>query len=109
MIRRPPRSTLFPYTTLFRSCDCGLERCRVRSRQVGCDDAYLSGQLLRISYDCCDVVTRGDRLVEDLAPNPSSGGDDGELHLCSRDGSVWSLSGLPMPWMVGIRRPRMSR
>src|SRR3712207_8072813 len=25
MIRRPPRSTLFPYTTLFRSieCDCG--------------------------------------------------------------------------------------
>src|SRR5262249_56618676 len=26
MIRRPPRSTLFPYTTLFRSClDMGLE------------------------------------------------------------------------------------
>src|SRR3712207_7577804 len=23
MIRRPPRSTLFPYTTLFRSCPCG--------------------------------------------------------------------------------------
>src|SRR5690242_21522189 len=23
MIRRPPRSTLFPYTTLFRSCFCG--------------------------------------------------------------------------------------
>src|SRR5256885_4482966 len=23
MIRRPPRSTLFPYTTLFRSADCG--------------------------------------------------------------------------------------
>src|SRR2546430_12107181 len=22
MIRRPPRSTLFPYTTLFRSCCC---------------------------------------------------------------------------------------
>src|SRR5690349_21909821 len=22
MIRRPPRSTLFPYTTLFRSCNC---------------------------------------------------------------------------------------
>src|SRR3989442_7643809 len=26
MIRRPPRSTLFPYTTLFRSL--GLSRCR---------------------------------------------------------------------------------
>src|SRR5687768_18003480 len=23
MIRRPPRSTLFPYTTLFRSTECG--------------------------------------------------------------------------------------
>src|SRR2546429_7543363 len=42
MIRRPPRSTLFPYTTLFRSCEgstdtrkgcplCGFgqDRCRV--------------------------------------------------------------------------------
>src|SRR2546430_6564608 len=31
MIRRPPRSTLFPYTTLFRSCDpggdCGAGAC----------------------------------------------------------------------------------
>src|SRR2546429_7278387 len=26
MIRRPPRSTLFPYTTLFRSCGSGSER-----------------------------------------------------------------------------------
>src|SRR2546426_2388450 len=29
MIRRPPRSTLFPYTTLFRSTACmSLSRCR---------------------------------------------------------------------------------
>src|SRR5258707_1766672 len=27
MIRRPPRSTLFPYTTLFRSHLAGLARC----------------------------------------------------------------------------------
>src|SRR2546430_5256947 len=26
MIRRPPRSTLFPYTTLFRSCPHHIER-----------------------------------------------------------------------------------
>src|SRR3712207_8800085 len=26
MIRRPPRSTLFPYTTLFRSAGCGENR-----------------------------------------------------------------------------------
>src|SRR3712207_9283506 len=28
MIRRPPRSTLFPYTTLFRSEDNARRRCR---------------------------------------------------------------------------------
>src|SRR5688572_31133128 len=41
MIRRPPRSTLFPYTTLFRSCVCcrrsdlhhsGARRAHERSR-----------------------------------------------------------------------------
>src|SRR3712207_8698170 len=30
MIRRPPRSTLFPYTTLFRSCDKRPGRREVR-------------------------------------------------------------------------------
>src|SRR3712207_8614526 len=30
MIRRPPRSTLFPYTTLFRSCGSVLVRGRRR-------------------------------------------------------------------------------
>src|SRR3712207_7412553 len=28
MIRRPPRSTLFPYTTLFRSPSCGVSSIR---------------------------------------------------------------------------------
>src|SRR6266540_6757336 len=33
MIRRPPRSTLFPYTTLFRSSRCcGTRRTQSRSR-----------------------------------------------------------------------------
>src|SRR5438874_8838307 len=33
MIRRPPRSTLFPYTTLFRSrCATAAERFRLRHR-----------------------------------------------------------------------------
>src|SRR3712207_7456798 len=30
MIRRPPRSTLFPYTTLFRSVPRGLRAARLR-------------------------------------------------------------------------------
>src|SRR5256885_6237173 len=33
MIRRPPRSTLFPYTTLFRSRHAGPAAGRLRQRQ----------------------------------------------------------------------------
>src|SRR5688572_32055129 len=36
MIRRPPRSTLFPYTTLFRStwcCSAASPCCRIRIRR----------------------------------------------------------------------------
>src|SRR2546430_12190252 len=35
MIRRPPRSTLFPYTTLFRSCARWFEATCRRRREVG--------------------------------------------------------------------------
>src|SRR2546430_4212885 len=42
MIRRPPRSTLFPYTTLFRSCPsrgmCG-KPCWTRPRPPSCPTA----------------------------------------------------------------------
>src|SRR5690348_18093707 len=38
MIRRPPRSTLFPYTTLFRSRNTG-QRLRVVRRPVSDPDA----------------------------------------------------------------------
>src|SRR3712207_7327430 len=51
MIRRPPRSTLFPYTTLFRS-DRSLEK-RIRATQV----APLLGGML-------GVMTQGNRHQE---------------------------------------------
>src|SRR3712207_8736465 len=35
MIRRPPRSTLFPYTTLFRSPDAGPAAAAPRRRRAG--------------------------------------------------------------------------
>src|SRR3712207_7080978 len=35
MIRRPPRSTLFPYTTLFRSC---VRRRRIAERHAVAED-----------------------------------------------------------------------
>src|SRR5256885_7214323 len=47
MIRRPPRSTLFPYTTLFRS-DHGGRESEGERRRGHCADA-LSGPLLPAS------------------------------------------------------------
>src|SRR5438874_13269590 len=38
MIRRPPRSTLFPYTTLFRSAQANLQERRRNPRMGGCED-----------------------------------------------------------------------
>src|SRR3712207_7338227 len=46
MIRRPPRSTLFPYTTLFRSAPDGLaqERLKARPAPSGLDEDVRSGR-----------------------------------------------------------------
>src|SRR3712207_8156272 len=68
MIRRPPRSTLFPYTTLFRSDRMGLS---LRQCNAGCGER-LSQPLRRLgSYqpaagddDACRLVgmqVQGDR------------------------------------------------
>src|SRR2546425_8240009 len=49
MIRRPPRSTLFPYTTLFRS----LEQAPHRRRQsdVNCHDAQSGTTVHRLDVE----------------------------------------------------------
>src|SRR3989441_5442677 len=47
MIRRPPRSTLFPYTTLFRSAprtvSCGLDGGKAFDRHAVLDDGGTGG------------------------------------------------------------------
>src|SRR5260370_32245385 len=42
MIRRPPRSTLFPYTTLFRSSPAGRSRSRVPPEDRDRSESVLS-------------------------------------------------------------------
>src|SRR5437764_7913433 len=44
MVRRPPRSTLFPYTTLFRS----VHRLQELAQRLG--------QLRRVGGQCCQLV-----------------------------------------------------
>src|SRR3712207_6941999 len=46
MIRRPPRSTLFPYTTLFRSGEGGMAACGTIVRRAGLAASLLAGFLL---------------------------------------------------------------
>jgi len=43
MIRRPPRSTLFPYTTLFRSAKAFVERLPVHLHTAILDGVVLFG------------------------------------------------------------------
>src|SRR3712207_8591191 len=61
MIRRPPRSTLFPYTTLFRSNKAELvtaiaKRAEVPSATV---DAVLAG----LQEELVDAITRGEKVA----------------------------------------------
>src|SRR3712207_8302004 len=45
MIRRPPRSTLFPYTTLFRSCHLRSARAVLESRAMQASRAQVQAPL----------------------------------------------------------------
>src|SRR5256885_3024860 len=49
MIRRPPRSTLFPYTTLFRSLVSGTY-AEVPSSYSGCSGSQAHGQAPNVVY-----------------------------------------------------------
>src|SRR3712207_7473399 len=51
MIRRPPRSTLFPYTTLFRSCTVVAEALTLANKDL--DRLILARELMsRVTVQC---------------------------------------------------------
>src|SRR3712207_8499975 len=86
MIRRPPRSTLFPYTTLFRSGlglgELGLEGLGGRGTQEADDQGPGGGDQRRAARQ--DDGGRGDVLT---------GGRSGEAtsELQSRQYLLWTL------------------
>src|SRR5436309_12718395 len=61
MIRRPPRSTLFPYTTLFRSETIGVLKSAVQQAKLGRDEEL--GALKRLDDQS--------RALERFADGPS--------------------------------------
>src|SRR2546429_3057270 len=80
MIRRPPRSTLFPYTTLFRSVVAATERVEQKhsSKVTKCVDRALDGSR---------AETRTVK-VSDMIRNTSSGGDRKSTCLNSSHGYI---------------------
>src|SRR3989441_12586738 len=75
MIRRPPRSTLFPYTTLFRSVlaghALGLDR-RGGARHGHLDDEPAAARLVVLDVDRAAVL--GYDLPDDRQPEPHARG-----------------------------------
>src|SRR2546422_6951093 len=81
MIRRPPRSTLFPYTTLFRSDPDDLEH-RVTARTRAIMPTQLNGRTARM--DCIGEVAErhGLAIVERSEEHTSE--LQSRLHLVCR-------------------------
>src|SRR3712207_7063471 len=63
MIRRPPRSTLFPYTTLFRSVDAGLPQRRAHGPDdagpVGVDEEEQVARGVQVHVEAVDLDQLG--------------------------------------------------
>src|SRR2546427_10951588 len=74
MIRRPPRSTLFPYTTLFRSIEDPIEfvhenkKCLITQRQVGGHTESFKAALRAALREDPDIILVGEmRDLETIA------------------------------------------
>src|SRR2546429_5263963 len=80
MIRRPPRSTLFPYTTLFRSSD-GLAVKRDGAARVGDESSRAAVHL----EECCphEAIPQEDTVAE-----PSKEEDRKSTRLNSSHGYI---------------------
>src|SRR5690554_2909702 len=70
MIRRPPRSTLFPYTTLFRSNgELYIERLIPRARHIEVQIAGDGQQVSHLWERECSLQRRHQKVIE-VAPAP---------------------------------------
>src|SRR3712207_2817817 len=103
MIRRPPRSTLFPYTTLFRSLlPAGLPAYRTRAERF--DDLVLAA-VERLEKRWSRQLDGAEFAVEDVPPSQPAPWEHGGVPL----GRYFpSDAGMP-PRIVVYRRPVETR
>src|SRR3989442_9974185 len=71
MIRRPPRSTLFPYTTLFRSGNClALPTCLFSLEDI-LEFPEIDPHLVKLLFVVCDfMTTRSEEHTSELQSRP---------------------------------------
>src|SRR3712207_9549943 len=94
MIRRPPRSTLFPYTTLFRSVlDGGPYLHDVSIEQLGTGDAYV-----RRMTNALFLLPKG-RQGKEYADIETEPPEEGIVSL------VGEISGVHLPLGGGLLTP----
>src|SRR2546430_5555463 len=74
MIRRPPRSTLFPYTTLFRSMEDEADRVSVEDVDLLDDEEVVGARAhLRIAHAVVGVLhVLGVELLPAEKPDPAA-------------------------------------
>src|SRR5260370_42159143 len=86
MIRRPPRSTLFPYTTLFRSDRAGDDAQRTTAG-VRSDGRQHVGQVDAAEFSGQDrkPIREGPADMADGSRHPDRGYIDGNADLAARD------------------------
>src|SRR2546422_8413185 len=104
MIRRPPRSTLFPYTTLFRSHipDAGGGRAATRRRDRGGGACPRRRALRRPSGWAWDRRVRGAGAAAHGHPADRSGGGSGPAAVRLPPPSSTILPRPSEPWQVGV-------
>src|SRR3989442_2190813 len=81
MIRRPPRSTLFPYTTLFRSsASSSMARSRLRGfgwsekncspRDPPCEESFSKNRAIAIGLYPDSAIRRSEEHTSELQSRP---------------------------------------
>src|SRR2546421_10629606 len=93
MIRRPPRSTLFPYTTLFRSSLSAGDLVVHAEHGIGRYEALETINVAGAPHDCLKVLYAGDdRLfvpVENIEVLSRYGSEDAGAQLDRLGGVAW--------------------
>ena len=109
MIRRPPRSTLFPYTTLFRSLSAGGVRRRVRHHRPTRKSARLSPSSERLKIALLNFAHSSLQGREMLRINKGRSADPNvwvPVGVPQRDGNFfWQATCTPRVQCIKLAKP----